>query len=49
MKIQTMLEKGLVRRKLLSSSPPPQAPTGKVLRFARDGGEFRRGGPDASA
>lgn len=49
MKIQAMLEKGLVRRKLLSSSPPPQAQTGKILRFARDAGEFRRGGPDASA
>jgi hypothetical protein len=49
MRIQTMLEKGLVRRKLLSSSPPPPAPTGTVLRFARDAREFRRGGPDASA
>jgi transposase len=49
MKIQTMLEKGLVRRKLLSSRPPLEPPTGRVLRFARDAGEFRLGGPDASA
>jgi len=49
MRIQTMLEKGLERRKLLSSSPPPPAPTGTVLRFARDAREFRRGGSDASA
>jgi transposase len=49
MRIQAMLEKGLVRRKLLSSSPPPQEPTGKVLRFARDAREFRQGGSDASA
>lgn len=49
MRIQTMLEKGLERRKLLSSSPPPPAPTGTVLRFARAAREFRRGGPDASA
>lgn len=49
MRVQGMLEKGLVRRKLLSSSPPPPTPTGKVLRFARDAGEFRLGGPDASA
>jgi transposase len=49
MRIQTMLEKGLVRRKLLSSSPPPPAPAGKVLRFARDASEFRRGGSDASS
>lgn len=49
MRVQGMLEKGLVRRKLLSSSPPPPTSTGKVLRFARDAGEFRLGGPDASA
>ncbi len=50
MRIQRMLEKGLVRRKLLSScapSPPPEP--GKVLRFARDASEYRLGGPDASA
>jgi hypothetical protein len=50
MRIQRMLEKGLVRRKLLSSSPPPASPEGgKVLRFARPACEFRVGGPDASA
>ena len=49
MRIQTMLEKGLLRRKLLSSSPPPEPPSGKVLRFARDASEFRRGGSDAPA
>ncbi len=48
-RIQTMLEKGLVRRKLLSSSPAPRAQAGKVLRFARDAVEFRTGGPDAPA
>jgi transposase len=48
-RIEAMLEKGLERRKLLSSSPPPQAPSGTVLRFARDAGEFRLGGPDAPA
>jgi hypothetical protein len=49
MKIQTMLEKGLMRRKLLSSRPRLEPPTGEVLRFARDAGEFRLGGSDASA
>lgn len=49
MRIQTMLEKGLLRRKLLSSTPPPDQAAGKVLRFARDKSEFRLGGPDASA
>ena len=49
MRIQGMLEKGLVRRGLLTSSPPPTPPSGKVLRFARDPGEFRLGGPDATA
>ena len=50
MRIQRMLEKGLVRRKLLTSCAPPAPPEdGKVLRFARDAREFRLGGPDASA
>lgn len=49
MRIQTMLEKGLQRRNLLSSSPPLEPPSGKVLRFARDASEFRLGGSDASA
>ena len=49
MRIQGMLGKGLVRRGLLTSSPPPTPPSGKVLRFARDPGEFRLGGPDATA
>lgn len=48
-KIKAMLEKGLTRRKLLSSCPPPAPPSGKILRFARDAGEFRLGGSDASA
>ncbi|MBM4368710.1 MAG: IS21 family transposase [Deltaproteobacteria bacterium] len=48
-RVQAMLEKGLERRKLLSSSPPPPVPTGTVLRFARDAREFRRGGSDAPA
>lgn len=48
-RIEGMLEKGLVRRRLLTSSPPPQAPGGTVLRFARDAREFRRGGSDAPA
>ena len=49
MRIDAMLEKGLVRRTPVSSTPPPQAPMGTVLRFARDAREFRRGGSDASA
>jgi transposase len=48
-RIQRMLEKGLDRRKLLKSSPPPEPAEGKVLRFARDVREFRHGGPDATA
>ena len=49
MRIQGMLEKGLVRRKLLSCAPPSKPPAGQVLRFARDRSEFKVGGPDASA
>ncbi len=49
MRIDAMLEKGLVRRTPVSSTSPPQAPMGTVLRFARDAREFRRGGSDASA
>lgn len=49
MRIQRMLENGLVRRNLLRSSPPETPPAGKVLRFARDPREFRSGGPDAIA
>lgn len=48
-RIQGMLEAGLVRRALLTSSPPSTPPSGQVLRFARDPREFRSGGPDASA
>ena len=49
MRIDGMLTKGLVRRKLLSSSPPDRPPSGKVLRFARDKQDFQLGGPDATA
>lgn len=40
MRIDRMLEKGLVARGLLSSRPPP-TPPGTVLRFARHKSEFR--------
>lgn len=49
MRIQGMLEKGLARRKLLTSSPPTKPPAGKILRFARDKQDFHLGGPDAPA
>lgn len=48
-KIQRMLEGGLVRRGLLTASPSPEEPAGKVLRFQRPSAAFRTGGPDASA
>lgn len=48
-RIERMLESGLVRRRLLTSSPPSEPPAGKVLRFARDPKEFGRGGSDAGA
>lgn len=49
-RIKGMLEKGLVRRGLLTSVPSPAAPSGKVLRFERPRDEFRTtGGSDATA
>ncbi len=57
-RIQRMLERGLVRRGLLSSRPPQPPPQRKVvpLRFARDPQEYRTrrspspgGDPDATA
>jgi len=48
-RIQGMLEKGLVRRRLLSTGPPARETDGTVLRFQRRPSEFTSGGPDASA
>jgi len=57
-RIQRMLERGLVRRGVLSQRPPQPQPQRKVvpLRFARDPKEYRtrrapspRGDPDATA
>jgi transposase len=48
MRIKGMLENGLMRRGLLTASPPPTPPRGTVLRFARDPSEFRQGDPDAT-
>jgi hypothetical protein len=48
-RVQRMLEKGLVRRGLLTASPTPGAPSGTVLRFQRPKSAFRTEGPDATA
>lgn len=47
-RIARMLEQGLVRRRLVTSSQPEATPSGKVLRFQRDKSAFRTGGSDAS-
>lgn len=51
MRVKRMLDKGLVDRRAVRGLPPPEPPKrGQVLRFQRDGREFRtRGGGDASA
>lgn len=49
MRIERMLENGLVRRGLLRSSPSTPEPSGKVLRFQRPKSSFRTGGSDATA
>jgi hypothetical protein len=48
-RVQGMLEKGLVRRGLLTAAPTPAEPAGTVLRFQRPRDAFRTGGPDATA
>lgn len=49
MRIQRMLERGLVRRGLLPAMSTQSEPAGTVLRFQRPSKAFRTGAPDATA
>jgi len=49
MRIERMLEKGLVTRRLLRSTPPQRQETAAVLRFARPTSAFRTEDSDATA
>ena len=49
MRIQRMLENGLVGRNPVNPRPPEAPPEGKLPRFARRKDEFRSGGPNAVA